>query len=151
MARIFCPSKNKPWPSEFRCSVALRRLQDFAQSPVASGRLQAQPERCEQKQLRLGRPRVNRYAVHAMSIHAAGWIWNLWIVKALIILPDRRSKAAKSLPISWLFPAPTRGNLGSTGATTGNLQIAGRMEDSLESAIGNNQRQDTANHLRFGC
>ena len=60
-------------------------------------------------------------------------------------------KDVKSLPISCLFAAPTTGNLGSRGVTTGNSQMSGRKEDKLESATGNRKTQNAANHLWFGC
>ena len=65
--------------------------------------------------------------------------------------PDCRLIDAKSLPISCLFAAPTTGNLGSSGAITGNSEISGGKEDKLESAIGSRKTQDAANHLWFGC
>ena len=65
--------------------------------------------------------------------------------------PDCLSKYARSLPISCLSAAPTNGNHGSIGATTGNSQLSGRREDKLESATGSRETQYAANHLWFGC
>jgi hypothetical protein len=65
--------------------------------------------------------------------------------------PDCRLQDAKSLPISCLYAAPTTGNLGSSGATTGKSQNAGRKEDKLESETRSRKTQKPANDLWFGC
>ena len=60
-------------------------------------------------------------------------------------------QACQTLPISCVSYAPTAGNVGPTKASPSNSQIAGRKEDRLKSATRNKQKQNTANHLCFGC